>query len=301
MENKINIADLLRDCPSGMELDCSVFNNVMLECVSDEGIWSKYTDSNGNSRVIHLTPHGETELQHIKTKCVIFPKGKTTWEGFIPPCKFKDGGIDRCSTSEECCDVAGHKPEELSVDILQSNKEEIMEELGDKAMAPDLKGQDYSGKRFGYKIPNGYEFDCINRGEIIIKPKKPQYPKIFEECCKVVNASPYVKLVYNLSDGQKYSYDVDNLQIYENIRRLKICRDAYWKIAGVQMELGKPWKPDWTINYAKYVIRTRQNNIVKEFSDKYHDFLAFPTSEMRDAFYENFKNLIEACKEFLSL
>jgi hypothetical protein len=31
-----------------------------------------------------------------KSKCVIFPKGKTTWEGFVPPlppCQFKDGDV----------------------------------------------------------------------------------------------------------------------------------------------------------------------------------------------------------------
>ena len=205
----------------------------------------------------------------------------------------------RCSTSEEYCDVAGHKPEELSVDILQSNKEEIMEELGDKAMAPDLKGQDYSGKRFGYKIPNGYEFDCINKDEIIVKPKQPKYPKTFEECCKVVNASPYVKLVYNLSDGQKYSYDVDNLQIYENIRRLKICRDAYWKIAGEQMGLGKPWEPDLE-NEELYCIQNYNKQItISRTNTAFNKFLIFPTEEMRDAFYENFKDLIEQCKELL--
>ena len=87
MENKINIAELLRNCPRGMELDCVSFNNVTFECVSDEGIWIKYIDSNNNSRVIHLTPYGEIELQHIKTECVIFPKGKTTWEGFTPQTK----------------------------------------------------------------------------------------------------------------------------------------------------------------------------------------------------------------------
>lgn len=26
-------------------------------------------------------------------KCVIYPKGKTTWKGFKPPCKFKDGDV----------------------------------------------------------------------------------------------------------------------------------------------------------------------------------------------------------------
>ena len=30
MESKINIAELLRDCPKGMELDCSVFEDVTL-------------------------------------------------------------------------------------------------------------------------------------------------------------------------------------------------------------------------------------------------------------------------------
>jgi hypothetical protein len=27
------------------------------------------------------------------SKCIIFPKGKTTWEGFVPPCQFKDGDV----------------------------------------------------------------------------------------------------------------------------------------------------------------------------------------------------------------
>lgn len=28
MENKINIAELLEDCPKGMELDCIIYDNV---------------------------------------------------------------------------------------------------------------------------------------------------------------------------------------------------------------------------------------------------------------------------------
>ena len=27
------------------------------------------------------------------SKCLIFPKGRTTWEGFVPPCKFKEGDV----------------------------------------------------------------------------------------------------------------------------------------------------------------------------------------------------------------
>lgn len=94
MENKkINVAELLKDCPSGMELDCTIWDNVKFQCVSLDGLWIAYTDSDSKNRVIHLTRYGSLKINNIETRCVIFPKGKTTWEGFIPPCKFNDGDI----------------------------------------------------------------------------------------------------------------------------------------------------------------------------------------------------------------
>lgn len=34
-------------------------------------------------------------------------------------------------------------------------------------------------------------------------------------------------------------------EMFETFIKLIRCRDAYWKIAGEQMGLEKPWKPDW--------------------------------------------------------
>ena len=136
-------------------------------------------------------------------------------------------------------------------------------------------------------------------GNIHDELHKPKYPKTYEECCRIVNADPYIRLKYDLSDGQKYSYDVDNLHLYENLRQLLICRDAYWKIAGEQMGLGKPWKPDWSLQDTKYIIVNRAGVLRLNEVDHYSRVLAFPTREMRDAFYENFKELIEKCKELL--
>ena len=93
MENKINIAELLKDCPKGMELDCTMYNEVCLFNVDDnENITFpiRVVREDGNS--ITLTKYGQCTDADF-AKCVIFPKGKTTWEGFIPPCKFKDGDI----------------------------------------------------------------------------------------------------------------------------------------------------------------------------------------------------------------
>lgn len=33
---KINIAEILKDCPSGMELDCTSYDNVSFDKISDD-------------------------------------------------------------------------------------------------------------------------------------------------------------------------------------------------------------------------------------------------------------------------
>ena len=93
MENKINIAKILSNCPRGMELDCTIYNKVTLINVDDrEDIVYPIRVFREDGNTIALTKYGQyTDADFAK--CVIFPKGKTTWEGFVPPCKFKDGDI----------------------------------------------------------------------------------------------------------------------------------------------------------------------------------------------------------------
>ena len=89
---KINIAELLKDCPKGMKLDCAMFDNVTLSAVIDnrDNLFPIKIDIGAN-RYRYLTKTGGYDIVP-ESKCVIFPKGKTTWEGFVPPCKFKEGG-----------------------------------------------------------------------------------------------------------------------------------------------------------------------------------------------------------------
>lgn len=90
MENKINIAEILKDCPRGMELDCTIFEGtVILESVNIKDDFPIIIRlSNGN--LDYFTKIGGFTHDNL-AKCVIFPKGKTTWEGFQKP--FKDGDI----------------------------------------------------------------------------------------------------------------------------------------------------------------------------------------------------------------
>ena len=82
-------------------------------------------------------------------------------------------------------------------------------------------------------------------------------------------------------------------------QELIIARDAYWKIAGEQMGLGKPWKPDWDWRKSKFCIGVIGDKIEKFIVGTQQYMLSFPTEEIRDVFYDNFKELIESCKELL--
>lgn len=88
---KINVAKLLKDCPKGMELDCTICNGVKFIELDRNPNFAIVVRAN-NGYEFSLTKYGQ--VHNIDdAKCVILPKGKTTWEGFVPPSKFKDGDI----------------------------------------------------------------------------------------------------------------------------------------------------------------------------------------------------------------
>ena len=122
----------------------------------------------------------------------------------------------------------------------------------------------------------------------LMEKKEKEYPKTYEECCEALEYIPHT------DDIIGYKWD-----ILQSLQKLLICRDAYWKIAGEEVGLDGPWEPDWNTSEPKYVIACTSNGIEKQWETTYCKGFAFPTEEMRDAFYENFKEEIEICKELL--
>lgn len=97
MENKINIAELLKDCPEGMELECTLIEGLEFDAIIDNEdlpIRCRIKNPNGGYNVYSFTKYG-CLFNNTFAKCVIFPKGKNTWEGFVPPIaiEFKDGDV----------------------------------------------------------------------------------------------------------------------------------------------------------------------------------------------------------------
>lgn len=90
MENKINIAELLKNCHSGMELNCALYEDVYFDYVDEFNVIHCYIQHETHKTSIVFNPYGTADSE-VKSKCVLFPKGKTTWEGFHRP--FKDGDV----------------------------------------------------------------------------------------------------------------------------------------------------------------------------------------------------------------
>ena len=395
---KINVAELLKECPKGMELDCTMFNNVVLYGV------------NGSSYPISILAGGrkQSRLNLTKTgccnnnpdaKCVIFPKGKTTWEGFQRP--FKDGDIvfyDNCVSifkewggetrlrtyaytylgyEETLCQEKPVFGKDISKEVRFATEEEkqklfdsikangykwnpetkTLEELpkfkvGDKIekcgyrfTITEVK-DDYYLTKCGNKVPfdnqadfslvqnkfdtaileteqkptalcdvinainagckslmeetikvdisAGYEFAGVDNQQVVFEKIGCQYPKTYEECCDVLKIEyPYFKTEEDGISASTYKN-----KLFGDLKQLLICRDAYWKIAGEEMGLDEPWKPDWDDeNEFKYGLYHFRNGIMRDGSCINSTLLAFPTEEMRDAFLENFGHLIEPCKK----
>ena len=363
---KINIAQILKDCPKGMELDCTIFDTKVIykgiiEIIHDYPI----VVQTEHGFEFKLTQYGQI-YNFVGAECVIFPKGKTTWEGFVPPCPFKDGDIIsdslgtcifkgegvvqgtvdyycgvhsdyfnvkqkpdghygnivdyRFATEEEkeklfaAIKANGYKwnPESKTLEKLVEPKFKV----GDKVIAPTshkihtIESIRWNGNEIYYNtvgegfntsytakdlqpykeetmeelridFPEGYGYAGIENKQVIFTKIKPQYPKTYEECCEVLSYEPDRQTVTG--------YDAE---LIENLQTLKLCRDAYWKIAG-------DWKYDVNKTEEYFYIVNKCGRIVKEHYMNFNHFLAFPTEEMRDAFYENFKDLIEECKELL--
>ena len=146
-----------------------------------------------------------------------------------------------------------------------------------------------------------YEIE-VRDGKTYAVRKKPKYPKTYAECCEILDfCGDYILTTYEADCiVKKEVYGI--LQQVNSLTQLLICKSAYWKIAGEEMNLDKPWDSVYGCGEWGYWIGydINANKIYCQDSRiLLNHLLVFPSEEMRDAFYDNFKDLIEKCKELL--
>jgi hypothetical protein len=97
------------------------------------------------------------------------------------------------------------------------------------------------------------------------------YPSTFKECYQILNTS----------------HCVYRSQEFDTYNKLILCRDAYWKIAGTPFGLD---------NYVAQILKVKGKIVTPPYKKSIDTPFFFPTEEMRDAFYQNYKDDLEFCK-----
>lgn len=232
--------------------------------------------------------------------------------------KVKIKSLDWYNTNKsEKGDVLGNEDDEVFINEMSEycNSIATIVEIVDDAYRLNIDNQLFSWSDFMFDesfntnenmetkeiiLPDGWEIDKAEGNKIILKDSKKKLATTYEECLKLLGKGEYINssdcTICEFDDCSKAdTYDKNIIPIglgksIVALMQLLVCREVY----------RQGWKPDWT-NYSeyKYVIRIYNGISVVDTTILNNYILAFQTREVRNEFFDNFKDLIEEAKEFL--
>lgn len=225
MEQRINIAKLLKDCPKGMELDCSLYDNVTLVQVK-EGYDYPIVIETPNGQML-LSKYGCFSKNEL-AKCIIFPKGETTWEGFHKP--FEDGDIvayggDLFTDHLQIFIFKDKKENNTLSDcylMLDVDRDELYLDDG-MYYVTRFATEEEKKKLFDAIKENGYRWDAENKTlENLVEPWTIQYAK----------------------DGDVLAFDDETIVIFKDLYN-NTSFHSYCHIEDGIFTISKEDMPDW--------------------------------------------------------
>ena len=253
-----------------------------------------YIDLDGNINVMHswnsrIMDFDRFDYSEFIKKIQFIPGDKVTVNlpGFEEHSEKEVGKLIWSSKSKSIaysmrCEDEGkeiYSPDVLDPVVKEVVVNNIEDFLVDKKISSiNFQDQEHYSDEVELCLSDQHEIKEKNGKWFVVK-KKPEFPKTYEECCRVLGIAD----VGNGYCGYKW-------KLLGALQELLICRDAYWKLAG-------DWKPDWKDNNDKYFICYVEDKPWMSNIRNCNRFLIFPTEEIRDKFYKNFKDLIEKCKE----
>lgn len=155
-------------------------------------------------------------------------------------------------------------------------------------------------KTITFNIPKGYIIDKDNSTDtnIVLKFAKSTRVRTWEEYCeKMEDKDSYYfdgwNIRYSQFDSRPIVGEFDNKEDAKAFAALS-------KLLKLRKDWVGEWKPDWTdMDQLKYTIVNQGNRVVVCVNDRSCRSLSFPTKEMRDEFFECFKDLLEQAKTLI--
>ena len=246
--------------PEGMEIDKE---NSTFECIKFKPKW---TPKRGD-----IAAAGDDHCQIILVGEYINPSGII---GFNIKCL---AVMDKCGAltlGKDLCNLDFWVLEEASA----SEKKLFIEKLNEQ----------------------GYIYDQ-NDPRVIYKKEK-ELPKTWEEFCRNNPTKDGEFFINNYSAIKEMNEGYRDCVIDANLLPSKEYAKAMLalcKLIQLRDCYNDGWEPDWHSFEEKYVILFYCNKVVLSRSQRSHCLLAFKTEDLRNAFHENFKDLIEQAKLLL--
>lgn len=157
-------------------------------------------------------------------------------------------------------------------------------------------------KTITFNIPKGYVIDKKNSTDtnIVLKLVEPSRPKTWEEYCKKVEGkdSYYINSTRGGIISSKFGAApiVSEFEDKEDAEAFA----AYSILLKLRKEWIGKWKPTWKNDYQKkYVICNYSGVVAKDTLITASHGLSFPTPEMRDEFFDCFKDYLEQAKNLI--
>lgn len=225
MEQKINVAQLLKDCPKGMELYSPIFGTVYFEGVRDTGraIMIDLTTSCNTS--VQFYSNGKFNTYYSESEVTLFPsKSQRDWSKFQRP--FKDGDIITC-TNSACSFVAIFKSKNTDTTfnryaLLILNDEHDFKSNIDISdfIQPRFATEEEKEKLFKAIKDNGYRWnsetktlDPLVKDKFDINTLVPYESKVLVRDSQSDKWQPAIWGFYN-DDGTDYPYEVVGCNIF---------------------------------------------------------------------------------------
>ena len=156
-------------------------------------------------------------------------------------------------------------------------------------------------KTITFNIPEGYVIDKENstNTNIVLKLIEPTRVRTWEEYCEKMKGkdSYFIDINGNICTSQfSAALIIEEFDNKEDVEAFA----AYSKLIKLRKQWIGEWKPNWANeSQRKYVIFNYAGEVVRDISLSTAHCLSFPTLEMREEFFECFKDYLKQAKDLI--
>lgn len=152
-----------------------------------------------------------------------------------------------------------------------------------------------------WNVPEGYELDKeqSNERQVVLRKIEDKRVSSWEDYCELMKGKDSCFVDMNGNVRSSHFLAAPIVEEFED-KEDAVTFAAFSRLLKLRKNWVGNWKPDWkNIAQIKYTIKVEENEIVDRSTNTNSCALSFPTVEMRDEFFDTFRDLLEIAKPLL--